>query len=394
MGTRNLSVVVAVMWGAAQLCCGMRTQQVGPDSARGRATVSQPGWAAGVVELFRHESRVYSYEVNGNEQVFFKATPEDVGELILLFADIRLRDHELRVEQGEKQAKPFDGAPIDYNVSLQVTGGIARVMAGKDGTAETYEPVLTVFIDPETDLAWFSRIPLPAHVILTTKIPGIRTEGHAVKPERKVWHAAVHFADEKPATDFEHGVSTRVTLWERDVAEGIKLGSVDYQGYFHLGLSDAEMADLRAGRSWITLTTGNWLTKAERDHPRLEADKLARTRELAKPVAIPEPGYYHGRILFEDGSPAVLDPLPWPGAEIAISFPYAGRVTIDPQGYFKVYFTAEQLEAFRKRRERKNIYIPDYENKNRSRARYVFPVSKLSLTKQTAGEVRIANPAP
>ncbi len=372
---------------------GMMIQQVGPDSSRNHPTTAQPGWPTGLVELYRHESRVYSYEVNGNEQVFFRATPEDVIELIMLFSDVRLRDHELRLEQGEKETKPFgeDNAPVDYNVSLHVLYGIARFMTGRKMEPATHEPVLTIHIDP-ADLEWFKRIPLPPELILTTDVPGIRTEGQAAKPEREVWHATVQFDDGTPGADLEHGISIAVTLWEKGMQDGIKLGKADNKGQFHVAFSDEEMASLREGRSWLTLTVGNWLTKAKPDHTRLAPGNLAQAKALCKPVRIGRPGYRHGRVLFEDGAPAVLEPVPWPGAEISVDFPYAGKATVDAQGYFKVYFTEEQYEAVKQRRVRRNIYIPYAEKKGRSSARFAFPAAELSPTQADAGVVKIPRP--
>ena len=70
---------------------------------------------------------------------------------------------------------------------------------------------------------------------------------------------------------------------------------------------------------------------------------------VLRPVRIKKPVFYHGRILFEDGSPPILNPVPWPGAEIRIDFPYAGSPRIDSKGYFKVYFTKEQYEKIKAR---------------------------------------------
>jgi hypothetical protein len=109
-------------------------------------------------------------------------------------------------------------------------------------------------------------------------------------------------------------------------------------------------------------------------------------------VEVAKPKYYFGRLLFDDGSPAVLDPPPWPGAGISINFPYCSQITIDAQGYFRVFFTPEQFEAVKEQRSRKNIYIPDFDTTGRSTARFAFPAAKLSLDKAEAGEMRIARP--
>ena len=204
----------------------------------------------------------------------------------------------------------------------------------------------------------------------------------------------MQFEDGTPATDFEHGVSTKVTLWEKGVKAGVLLGGVSHMGFFHVPFSDQEIEDLKSGDSWLTLTVGNGLTKAKRDDPRLAADKLALNKTKAQPVKLANPGFYHGRILFEDGSAPLLDPVPWPDAEIKVDFSYAGSAKLDPDGYFKVYFTKDQYESVLAKKDGKNIYVPSYEKKGRSSARFVFPVAKLSTNKQQAGVVKIARPVP
>jgi peroxiredoxin len=154
------------------------------------------------------------------------------------------------------------------------------------------------------------------------------------------------------------------------------------------------MADLKTGKYWLTLTVGNWLTEASKDHPKLGVEKLALDKTAAQIVKISKPKFYHGRVLFEDGSPAIIDPVPWPGAEIEIAFPYAGSARVDSEGYFKVYFTSEQYEKAKAEFAGKNIYVPDYDKKGSGTARFAFPVSKLSQDKEKAGVVRILKPAP
>jgi hypothetical protein len=112
-----------------------------------------------------------------------------------------------------------------------------------------------------------------------------------------------------------------------------------------------------------------------------------------KPFIVGRPQFYYGRILFEDGKPPKLDPLPWPGAEIEISFSYAGNPRIDGKGFFKVFFTEEQYKKVLANKERKNIYIPSYTKKNNSSAKHIFPVSVLTKNKNKPGVVKIPRPA-
>jgi hypothetical protein len=373
----------------------MAEERIGPDD-RQQPTVRQPGWPAGMVEIPRHDSRVYSLWCNGNEEFYFKATPDQIGQLVKFYCATRLRDHLVIIKKGKGEAKTFSGDKVDYNVSLHFLGGIALFMTQDKAEAETYEPTLTIFVDPTADQTFWKKIALPDSVIVKNEAANCPLKGKATKPKRKVWFARVNFDDSKPAADFAHGVSTKVTLWEKNVKTGIQLGEVDNQGSFHAAFSDKEIADLKAGKSWLTLTMGNWLTEARKDHPKLSVEKLTLDKKAAQPVTIAKPEYYYGRILFEDGSPPILVPAPWPGARISLDFPYAGPPQIDSEGYFKLYLTKEQYENLKTGKVRigKNIYIPNYEAKNSSTARYEFPASKLSRDKKKAGVVRIPFPGP
>ena len=65
---------------------GLAQETIGPDSTRSHPTVEQGGWPAGIVKLLRHEGPVYSIWVNGNEDVYFEASPGEVQELVTLFS--------------------------------------------------------------------------------------------------------------------------------------------------------------------------------------------------------------------------------------------------------------------------------------------------------------------
>jgi hypothetical protein len=394
MRTCQLLAGVLVLLSCARSVYGMAEERVGPDKDQRFPTVQQPGWPAGMIEIVRHDSRVYSRWCNGNESFYFKATPDQVSQLVKLYCATRLRDHVIIIKKGKGEVRSFHGDKFDHNVDFHFLGGIALFMTRDKGEAETCEPTLTIFVDPAADQRFWKKIALPDSVIMKNEAADCPLKGKASKPKRKVWFARVRFDDSAPAADFEHGVSTKVTLWEKNVKTGIQLGDVDREGHFHAAFSDKEIADLKAGKSWLTLTMGNWLTEAREDHPRLSVEKLCLDKKTAQPVTIAKPQYYYGRILFEDGSPPILVPAPWPGATITVDFPYAGMPRIDSEGYFRVYFTKEQYEKLRADKVRKNIYIPSYEQKNSSTAKFAFPASELSRDKRKAGVVKIPFPGP
>ena len=104
---------------------GLAMEIIGPDSVREHATFDQTFWPTGIVELLRHESRVYSRCVNGNDNIYFNANPEEINTLIRLFSEARMRDHELHIKTGKESTRSFKKDPIPYNASLQINAGIA-----------------------------------------------------------------------------------------------------------------------------------------------------------------------------------------------------------------------------------------------------------------------------
>src|SRR4029078_61546 len=116
---------------------------------------------------------------------------------------------------------------------------------------------------------------------------------------------------------------------------------------------------LKSGKSWLTLTTGNFATMPKKTDPRFPANLLVSDKEEGTPHQLGRvQGYYYGRIVFEDGSLAVLNPKPWPSAEISLDFAYAGRATLDAEGYFQVFLEPDQFAKLKQERPRQNIYCP------------------------------------
>jgi hypothetical protein len=238
------------------------------------------------------------------------------------------------------------------------------------------------------------QMTLPDNIILSNEMVYSPIKGKATRPDRQVWYAQVQFNDSTPAVDFQHLLFTKVTLWKKDAERGVKLGEVSHKGYFRAAFSDREIADLKTGISWLTLTVGNFQTEAQIDHLKLSVNNLVLDKQRAQPVKIGKPKFYHGRILFEDGSPPILDPVTWGRAEIGVHFPHIGIVPIDSGGYFRVHFTKAEYERIKAEKVRENIFFPSYEKKGMSTTRFVFPPWKLSLEKTKAGVVKIPKPIP
>jgi hypothetical protein len=116
-------------------------------------------------------------------------------------------------------------------------------------------------------------------------------------------------------------------------------------------------------------------------------NKPAGISEVRTPQRVARPAFYYGRVLFEDGTPPVLDRSLWKGADIWVDFSFNGPARPDSEGYFKVTFTPEQFEQMKAQKPRNYIYVP-----NRAGAIESFPFDLLSTDKAKAGVVRIAKP--
>ena len=79
MKTYHLLLAMGVLLSSASATFGMATERIGPDKDQRFPTVAQPGWPAGMINILGHDSRVYSIDVNGNENFYFKANPGEIG---------------------------------------------------------------------------------------------------------------------------------------------------------------------------------------------------------------------------------------------------------------------------------------------------------------------------
>lgn len=286
MSTYQLLLATTLLVSCTQVGYGIAFERIGPDKDRPHPTLEQPGWPAGMIGILSHDSRVYSIWVNGNEDFYFKATPHEIGELIKLYSETRLRDHVVTIKQQKKEVRAFNGEKIDYNVNFHFLGGTALGLMRRRGKAETYDPTLTIYVDVGADRAWSKQIVIPENIIANSEIAGWPVRSKATKPNRRLWHAEVVFDDKKPAADFENGVWTKVTLWEKDAESGFHLGKINHKGEFSAAFSEKEIADLKAGKTWLTLTVGNQLTTAKKSDAKLDIENMSPDRLKVKAVEV------------------------------------------------------------------------------------------------------------
>lgn len=377
-------------WAGAILCCagtafGLAEARVGPDSPKTGRTFAQPHWPVGLVEIPRHPCRVFSFSEGAGKTFYFDANASQIQELLLLFSKTRMRDHEVWLKERNGQELKLGKKPVEYNVTLTLPADMFWGSVRAADSRGTGEPTLTIFIALNDDSALADTLEIPDNLIVHNEVEGFPVKGKATKPKREALHCLVRFTDSTPVT---YPLMVQATLWERNVKEGIKLGKVE-QGSFEGVFSEQELTDLKSGKSWIALTAGNWMSEPKSNDPKLPPDKLTREIGNNEVVTISTPPLYYGRLLFEDGSPVTK--RSYMLRNVLVEFPYCGSAEVDSEGYFKVCFTGDQLEKA-KARDDKNIYIPDDAQWNRSTALYIFPASKLSRDKATAGVVRIPRP--
>ena len=106
---------------------------------------------------------------------------------------------------------------------------------------------------------------------------------------------------------------------------------------------------------------------------------------------------YYGRMLFEDGSPVVITPEPWPGARTKIYLKEKGKtrgrsvVYIDKDGLFRVSLSQEQYERLQSGKAWFEVTIP-YTNKKAYLEQEVFAYDLLATDKTKAKVAWIVRP--
>lgn len=394
---------------------GLAQERFGP--AAGEAMSWSPDWPEGTKALMAHPSRVYSLWVNGSDSVYFDAGPQEVNELLELFSELAILDHEVRVESGRQTRQSLHGESVEYNVSLSCPGGAS--LRDTDEAAQGWQlPTLYVYADPAGEL--FKTLKMPANLIVHSDLPECPTTG-LQKPERNPYVTRFVLEYDQPAAC--EGFQTKIALWEKGREQGWVLGKVGFQGIFEMYFSDAELAALQRGDMWLTATYGNYMITPKPTDQRVGVEYLTPHVPLAEMeedeslkalwegtlvekfnakyahvrrfvVEHPETATYYGRVLFEEGRPAVLDPNVWKGRSgIFVSLPIH-HCEVDEDGYFSAVYSTEQFAEHCELEKSGDIYLPVADQPNRHRFVAKFPVALMSADKAEAGVVRIPEPVP
>jgi hypothetical protein len=111
---------------------------------------------------------------------------------------------------------------------------------------------------------------------------------------------------------------------------------------------------------------------------------------------------YYGRLLFDNGQPAVVEPAPWPGAQTVVLLAESDRATggrigpIDDQGYFRAYLSQEQYQALQSGKTWLYVHLPEgYDpaaRAQRIKRETVSAVDLLARDKAKAGVAIVPKP--
>lgn len=231
-----------------------------------------------------------------------------------------------------------------------------------------------------------------------------RTEINTENAQEKVWYGRVMFDDGTPAVLELPGIETRIVRFAQGYAEGRTIAKVNTDGYFTAYISDEVMEQLRTGRSSLSIhfsKTNHFHSIRKEKFP---VELLSLSADEAGAVRIRRPSVYYGRVLYENGKPAVPQIAPWQGARVYVILRYTdatsthGGLTeelgnVDKQGYFTVYLTDEQLEYLENGKYKIQIYHPSYEDERCSYPIASFPVELLARAQDSVRDYKIPYPS-
>ena len=118
--------------------------------------------------------------------------------------------------------------------------------------------------------------------------------------------------------------------------------------------------------------------------------------EIKKVIEVPTNYVLYGRVLFDDGSAAVIKPTPWPGAKSSILMPMGGGMSagiadIDNDGYFTVYLNVREHENLKSGKSKLIVNVP-ISQEGTKKPVGDFPFELLSEQHDKAGVVRVKHP--
>jgi hypothetical protein len=212
----------------------------------------------------------------------------------------------------------------------------------------------------------------------------------------KVWYGRVLFDDGTPAVSDAPQRKTQVITGMQGSRWGRTVAIVDDKGYFTALIPEEGMRALQSGEAWLTVS----ITEEKAFHEdtpgtRFPVDLLSSEHDKAGVLTIHRPQVYHGRILYENGRPAVPPAPPWPGARVWAILRYTPATStdagaterlsdVDKQGYFTAYLDDELFKRITDGQVQIEVYHPSYEEANVSYPIGQYPADMLARERSSA----------
>ncbi len=256
--------------------------------------------------------------------------------------------------------------------------------------------------------------PTASRVISAAAFAGRRSyvcdlrEGQEMKvgPEQakeKVWYGRALFEDGTPAVLSVPEFKTQLVAWGPRI--GMTIGTADQDGYFAVPIPDERAKQFKSKDVRLTVIIGPADALHEMHQgTEFPLESLSLERGKAGTLRIPRPRVCYGRVLYEDGKPAVPPVAPWSDATVSINLrsvnrsiggPYLGNTfrQVDKDGYFSVCLSEDLLKKITDGQVELTISHPLFSSRDEERINAFvgrYPVDMLASERDSAAGYAIS----
>ena len=294
----------------------------------------------------------------------------------------------------DEAGEPIDGVNVYANLMMGIRTNTGEE---KKDWLPGIEPMMCLGTRTDNQGRFvFNNLPENAEVGLLIKAPGLATTYIAESQPDTASPIRTGQTDVKITVAKEGRISGRILDPDTDKGvAGLKFAVVyTASGLFYYRFVCA--ADDSGVFSLGGLLGGEYIIRGSTRNS-LQSVSVNVVSGKTKKVTVSANKPYYGRIIFEDGSPIVIKPEPWPGATTSIRGMGEGDIRniiiydIDDKGYFKIYLSQGQYQLFKSRKNWFMVSFP-YIDKKTNMVEDVFADNLLSTNKSKAGVARIPKP--
>lgn len=321
---------------------------------------------------YRYQRRPLGKVLNGSQAVNFEFGPFPVGGATLTGTAtdpngsvVREFTVDVRLNVDLNDESPTDLYEYGFREMSIASDGRFKVDHLPSGTYEvTITPTANRAVDPA---AYAAR-----RRYVCELRNGQETRLDPTQAQERAWHGRVLFEDGTPAVMKTPELRTQIVTWGRGYTAGRTIAMVDSNGHFAALMPEEGMRQLRSGEAWLTVVVAEAHMFHEIEQgERFSVELLSLERDKAGIITIKRPQTYYGRILYENGRPAVLPVVPWPGAQIQITLRDARTMSpgwmaqpihfkLDSEGYFAACLSDKLLREIKEGRLEMAISHPSY----------------------------------